>query len=130
DFYNAGAFTTSYFRADWPTLDEETKVDLLIENVLPWYFQFVASWDLAERRKRLEIHWLTYEQLVTDKCSAVLKLLEFHGLGAAPRGVERCIAEVEVSGKKNRFNQGVKGRGRSGLSDRQKKQVRRLATYF
>jgi len=44
DFYNQGAFQNSYFRADWPALDEETKIDLLIENVIPWYFQFVASW--------------------------------------------------------------------------------------
>ena len=48
DFYNKGAFQTSYFRNDWPLLDEETKIDLLIENVIPWYFQFVASWELAE----------------------------------------------------------------------------------
>jgi uncharacterized protein DUF4214 len=43
DFYNQGAFQTSFARADWMVLDEETKIDLLIENVIPWYFQFVAS---------------------------------------------------------------------------------------
>ncbi|MBA2704279.1 MAG: hypothetical protein H0U60_10550, partial [Blastocatellia bacterium] len=35
DFYNKGAFQTSYFRADWQALDEELKIDLLIENVIP-----------------------------------------------------------------------------------------------
>src|SRR3989442_9546064 len=49
DFYNKGAFQTSYFRADWPALDEETKIDLLIENVVPWYFQFVASFFFHRR---------------------------------------------------------------------------------
>src|SRR5436190_9144407 len=49
DFFNKGAWQTSFFRADGPSLDEETKIDLLIENVIPWYFQFVASWDLAEK---------------------------------------------------------------------------------
>ena len=43
DFYNKGAFRTSYSRADWLVLDEETKIDLLIETVIPWYFQLVAS---------------------------------------------------------------------------------------
>ena len=62
DFYNKGAFQTSYFRCRLAGLDEETKIDLLIENVIPWYFQFVASWDLAEKQKRLEVHWLTYEE--------------------------------------------------------------------
>src|SRR5436190_11249879 len=95
DFYNHGAFQTSYFRAEWPALDEPTKIDLLIENVIPWYLQFVASWDLAEKQKRHEINWLSYEDLVTDKPSRVLKVLEFYGLGASRRGVEARIREIE-----------------------------------
>jgi len=82
DFYNQGAFQTSYFRADWRALDEETKIDLLIENVIPWYLQFVASWDFAEKQKRLEVYWLSYEELVANKSSSVLKILEFYSLGS------------------------------------------------
>jgi hypothetical protein len=130
DFYNKGAFQTSYFRADWPALDEETKIDLLIENVVPWYFQFVASWDLAEKQNRLEVYWLSYEDLVADKPSSVLKVLEFYGLGASRRGVEQRIAQIESEERKIRFNKGVTGRGRSGLNDRQKEQVRRLTKYY
>ena len=130
DFYNQGAFQTSYFRGEWPLLDEETKIDLLIENVIPWYFQFLASWELAERQKRLEVYWLSYEDLVGDKPSSVLKVLEFYGLGAARRGVEQRIKELESEGRKIRFNKGVTGRGRSGLNDRQKEQIRRLTRYY
>jgi hypothetical protein len=130
DFYNKGAFQTSYFRADWPLLDEDTKIDLLIENVIPWYFQFVASWDLAEKQQQLEVHWLSYEDLVADKPASVLKLLEFYGLGASRRGVEQRIREIESEEQKIRFNKGVMGRGRSGLNDRQKEQIRRLARYY
>jgi tetratricopeptide (TPR) repeat protein len=130
DFYNKGAFQTSYFRTDWQFLDEETKIDLLIDNVIPWYFQFVASWDLAEKQKRLQLYWLTYEDLVADKPSSVLKLLEFCGLGASRRGVEQRIAEIESSERKIRFNKGVTGRGRSGLNDRQKQQICNLTRYF
>jgi len=130
DFYNKGAFQTSYFRADWPTLDEETKIDLLIENVIPWYFQFVASWDLVEKQKRLQIHWLTYEQLVADKPSSVLKVLEFYGLGAPRRGVEQRIRQIESERQKNRFNKGITGRGKSALSDLQKEKISRLKRYY
>jgi hypothetical protein len=130
DFYNKGAFKTSYFRADWQVLDDETKVDLLIENVIPWYLQFVASWDLAEKQKRLEVLWLSYEELVADKPSSVLKVLEFYGLGAPRRGVEQRIREIEAEERKIRFNKGVVGRGRSGLSTRQKEQIRRLTRYY
>jgi hypothetical protein len=130
DFYNKGAFQTSYSRADWPVLDEETKIDLLIENVIPWYFQFVSSWDLAEKQKRVEVYWLSYENLVADKPSSVLKVLEFYGLGASRRGVEQRIGEIESEERKIRFNKGVTGRGRSGLNDRQKEQIRRLTRYY
>jgi tetratricopeptide (TPR) repeat protein len=130
DFYNKGAFQTSYFRADWQALDEETKIDLLIENVIPWYFQFVASWDLAEKQKRLEIHWLKYEELVTDKNSSVLGVLKFYGLGAPREGVEQRIREIESDRGKIRFNKGLTGRGESGLNERQKDQIVRLARYY
>ena len=130
DFYNQGAFQTSYFRADWQELDEEARIDLLIENVIPWYFQFVASWDLAERQKRLEVHWLSYEDFVADKPSSVLKLLEFYGLGASRRGIEERIVELEAEGRRNRFNKGVTGRGSSGLTDRHKDQIRRFTRYY
>jgi hypothetical protein len=130
DFYNKGAFKTSYFRADWLGLDEETKIDLLIENVIPWYFQFVASWNLAEKQQRLDIHWLTYEELIADKPSSVLKLLEFYGLGASRRGVEERIREIESKKQSNRFNKGIIGRGKSGLNDRQKEQIHHLTKFY
>jgi tetratricopeptide (TPR) repeat protein len=130
DFYNKGAFQTSYFRSDWQFLDEETKIDLLIDNVIPWYFQFVASWDAAEKQRRLELHWLTYEDLVADKPSCILKLLEFYGLGVSRRGVEQRIAQIESEERKIRFNKGVTGRGRSGLNNRQKQQICNLTRHF
>jgi len=130
DFYDKGAFQTSYSRADWQALDDETKIDLLIENVIPWYFQFVASWDLAEKQKRIEIHWLSYEELIADKASSILKVLKFYGLGASRRGVEQRIGEIEKRDRKNRFNKGVVGRGQTGLNDRQKEQIRRLTRFY
>ena len=130
DFYNLGAFQTSYFRADWLHLDEQAKIDLLIDNVIPWYFQFVASWDLAEKQNRIEVHWLSYEDLVADKPSSVLKVLEFYGLGASRRGVEQRIREIESEERKIRFNKGVTGRGRAGLNNGQQEQICRLARYY
>jgi hypothetical protein len=130
DFYDRGAFQNSYFRGDWQTLDADTKIDLLIDNLVPWYFQFVASWALAERQKRVDVRWLTYEELIADKTTNILKVLEFYGLGAARRGVEQRIREIESEGRKIRFNKGVTGRGKTGLSDRQKERIRSLARYY
>jgi len=130
DFYDKGAYRNSYFRADWQSLDRDTKIDLIIDNLVPWYFQFVASWDLAEKQKRIEVEWLTYEDLIADKTSAVLRILEFYGLGAARRGVGQRINEIESEGRRNRFNKGVAGRGKSGLNDTQKDRIRAICRYY
>ena len=131
DFYNIqGAFYNTYFRADFQSLDEETKIDLLIDNVVPWYMQFVASWDLVEKQKRLEISWLRYEDLISDKRAAVQQVLNFYGLGAQQKAVEAKIRETESEARKIRFNKGVAGRGTTGLSDQQKERIRRFSKYY
>jgi hypothetical protein len=130
DFYNNGAYFTSYFRADFESLDEETKIDLLIDNIIPWYFQFVASWDLVEKRGSLEVMWLTYEDLIRDKPTCIGDVLKFYGLGASLRSVEQKIRETASEERGIRFNKGIAGRGDSGLSDRQKAKIRRLARYY
>ncbi|MGB7068630.1 MAG: sulfotransferase domain-containing protein [Pyrinomonadaceae bacterium] len=130
DFYNGGAFKNSYFRGDYMALDEETKVDLLIDNFIPWYFQFVASWSLVEKKRELEILWLSFEEMIGNKASATKNVLEFYDLGASLRNVEKKIKETESATRKIRFNKGVSGRGISGLNDRQKERIRRLARYY
>ena len=130
DFYNKGAFYTSYYRADFQALDDETKIDLLIDNVIPWYFQFVASWSLIEKQGNLDIHWLSYEDLIGNKPASIQEILKFYGLGASLRSVEQKIRETESQERSIRFNKGVAGRGKSGLNDRQKEDIRRLARYY
>lgn len=131
DFYNnQGAFYNTYFRGDFVSLDEETKIDLLIDNVIPWYLQFTASWDLVEKQRRLQIHWLTYEELIGNKASAVQQVLNFYGLGAYEKALESKIRETEGESRKIRFNKGVAGRGKAGLSNKQKDRIRQLTRYY
>ncbi len=131
DFYNnQGAYYNTYFRADFRSFDESTKIDLLIDNVIPWYFQFVASWDLVEKQQRLPIQWLTYEELIADKPKAVENVLRFYGLGSPEKAIEAKIKETESEDRKNRFNKGVAGRGKAGLSEQQKERIRRLSKYY
>ena len=130
DFYNKqGAYQSTYFRADFPSLDEETQIDLLIDNVIPWYFQFVASWSLVEKQGRLDVLWLSYEELTGDKPAAIERVLNFYGLGAYEKALEAKIKETESEARKIRFNKGVAGRGVAGLSEAQKERIRRLSRY-
>lgn len=131
DFYNKqGAFFNSYSRADFMSFDEETKIDLLIDNVIPWYFQFISSWDLVEKQGRLNIKWLRYEDLIVDKVGVLRDLLNFYGLGAPEKAIEAKVKETESQTRKIRFNKGIAGRGKTGLSDDQKERIRRLSRYY
>ena len=92
--------------------------------------QFVASWDIVEKQKRLEISWLRYEDLISDKPAAIQQVLNFYGLGAHQKAVEAKIRETESEARKIRFNKGVAGRGITGLSDQQKERIRRFSKYY
>ncbi|HMS43633.1 MAG TPA: sulfotransferase domain-containing protein [Pyrinomonadaceae bacterium] len=131
DFYTKGfTFSTFFDKEEFLSFDDEQKIDLLIEFAIPWYFQFVASWQRAEREGRVEMLWLTYEEMIADKVSTVEKVLEFNGLDAPREIIEQKIAEIESDGEKNRFNKGVAGRGKVILSEVQKTRIANLAKYF
>jgi hypothetical protein len=131
DFYSSGyIFSTFFDRDDFEALSSEQKIDLLIDNVLPWYFQFVASWQRVEADGRLEIDWLTYEEMVSDKTGTVERILRFNGLDADRSVIEQHISNIEGDRDKNRFNRGTTGRGESVLSEEQRIRITELARHF
>ena len=63
DFYDDGFIYSTFFeREHWIALSPEEKIDLLIDYALPWYFQFLASWQSARKQhvrnivKRMRLH--------------------------------------------------------------------------
>ncbi|CAN5510249.1 hypothetical protein BH10ACI1_BH10ACI1_03760 [soil metagenome] len=131
DFYTKGfTFSTFFDKEEFLAFDDAQKIDLLIEFVLPWYFQFVASWQRAKKQGRLEVMWLTYEEMIADKPAAVQKILDFNGMDAPTEIIREKIAEIEADGEKNRFNKGVAGRGKVLLTEAQKTRIRNLARHF
>lgn len=131
DFYSQGfTFSTFFNKEDFLSFSHDKKLDLLIEFAIPWYFQFVASWQRAEAEGRLEMMWLTYEEMIADKPAAVKKLLGYYGMAVPDDAIEDRIRFIEGDGERNRFNKGIAGRGKSGVSDRHKARIRELAEYF
>lgn len=130
DFYNGGAYANSYFREDYSGLDPQTKVDLIIDNFVPWYFQFVVSWEMAQKQERLDMCWLNYEDMIADKTGTVLKILNFYGLTASEKDINETITRIESQKEKTRFNRGVSGRGAEGLSRYDKDRITNHAKYY
>lgn len=131
DFYRTGfTFSTFFDRDQFRAMPEAQQIELITDNAIPWYFQFVASWKRAEAEKRLTMHWLTYEEMIADKPGSIERLLTFYGMSAARADIERVIAATEADGENNRFNKGVSGRGKTALTTEQKARVARFAQYF
>lgn len=130
DFYRKGfTFSTFFDRQEFLTFTEDQQIDLLIEYAIPWYFQFVASWHRAERDGRLEMCWLTFEDMISDKSAAVQNILSFYGLSASGPIIEEQIDRSETNSEMSRFNKGVTGRG-GMLSSPQRERIVSLARHF
>lgn len=131
EFYRKGAHRLTTFHADFPKLDKKEQLDLLIDVRMPWYFEFVASWQLAEREKRIPpLLWVKYEDMIADKVGTVNKVLKYYNLKAPDGRVEKVVDEVDQQKKRNRFNVGKAGRGRGELTDEQFDRMASLARYF
>lgn len=131
DFYKGGfTFSTFFDRDDFDQLSNEERIDLLIEYAVPWYFQFVASWQRAEREERLSLGWLNYEEMIADKPGTIERLLTFYGIAAPRQAIQDIISASEADPRNNRFNQGIAGRGQSGLTAAQRERITQLARYF
>lgn len=131
DFYRQGfTFSTFFDRDGFLAFGEEQQIDLLIKYAVPWYFQFVASWQRAEKDGRVEVHWLTYEKMVNDKTAAVERILKFYGILIPREKIEEQIEQIESDRDENRINKGVAGRGQAGLSLSQKEAIISLSRYF
>ncbi len=131
DYFTSGAVRGTLFDTDtWMQSPPERQADQIIDLVVPWHLEFLASWQRTERQRRVPVLWMRYEEMVADKPAAVAKVLAWHGLEASPDRIAAALAAVEERPGKNRFNKGVTGRGREGLTAAQKDRIRHLMTYF
>lgn len=129
DFFEAGARINTFFAGRWEGLTRARKLDLVIDNFVPWYAAFYASWSDVMTHGLLDCFFLRYEDMIADKPGTMEALAEFYSLDKSP---EACAAAVElVDGRKDitRYNKGRAGRGEE-LSDAQKDRIRHLAGYF
>lgn len=130
DFYHSGASFSTFFFPDYLRLTPEERLDLIVDQVAPWYLQFYASWVRVEQERRLPLLWLTYEEMIADKPGTLRRLLEFWHLPRDEARLAAALSQVEGDRKATRFNQGVTGRGELRLSVAQRERIVRLTRSF
>ncbi len=95
-----------------------------VNLILPWYFNFYASW--SECATRLE---LTYERLRADPLSVLQDIQEWAGILATQCELQCAIECANAEPEMTRFNRGVCGRGR-GLSREVVQRIEHLSRYY
>jgi len=130
DFYNNGAVRNTFHRADWSKLDEETKRDLIVETVAPWYVQFYASWVRADGAEKLPVLWISYEDMIGDKPGTLSKIAAHYGQSVSEACIKETISGVDGDRADTRFNKGRAGRGAEAFSAEQQDRIRALTRFY
>lgn len=117
------------FSEQFGVFDEIRRLDFIVDMVMPWYIGFYVSWFNAERRGDLELHWLRYEDLVSQPKETLRRAMDFFSLPVAEDVIERAIKQINGNRELTRFNKGVTGRGRS-LTAAQRQRLKNQTAYF
>ena len=101
-------------------MQDEEKLSFLVAAVAPWLLQFYVSWHRAQKEKKIDVLWITYESFIENKISTINSI---EALLEIP--VEQQIKTVPAT-KDNealRLNKGVSGRGIALIADRHKERI-------
>lgn len=116
------AWVPDQFRA----LDTDAQHRFIVDFMLPWYFNFYASWCEADAAGQVRA-WLRYEDLARDPVVAIGHLIERLGLQVQPTSLGEILNAVGASA--TRKEHGVVGRG-AQLSDEVRARVTALADSY
>jgi len=114
----------AYVPPDLPRWEISVIEQFVADMLLPWYFNFYASW--ADCPQRLEI---TYDGLIADPAAVVRNLCTRAGIVATEEQVLTAVAAARANRVTTRFNVGVAGRGRD-ISPGAVSRIRALANYY
>lgn len=107
----------------------EAQIDFIIDLMIPWYINFLVSWQEA-CRQGLNVFWLRYEKLVSNPQDLLTDLANFAGHPEWVAGGKVQLALQNTREVQTRFNKGVVGRGIDCLKPHQKDRIRRLANHY
>lgn len=130
--FNEGfEFPTFFCDEHFKDLDEQSQFDLIIEQGIPWYFNFYVSWHQAVSNKRIEGLCLIYEEVVSDWHKTLRIVADFYGINKTDEEINHALQQTATkSKKKTRLNKGIAGRGLSSLTKEQRNKIVNMARFY
>ena len=110
---------------------EEYQLDCIIELFASNYISFYSGWKLFENKNQgiLKPHFITYEQLLKDEMVLVKSVADFYKIDFDEKKYIKISKEIKDIGGIN-YSKGIAGRGARLFNDRQKKVIRKKASYY
>ncbi|MCJ7777466.1 MAG: sulfotransferase domain-containing protein [Sedimentisphaerales bacterium] len=99
--------SSGYIHRQYFQMSREDKLMYLIHVHLPWYFSFLVSWQDA--CDEIDLLWVTYEGLFSDRVGTLSKILQFYSIAADAKRIEDAVGKMQ--GQDTRLNVGISGRG-------------------
>lgn len=88
---------------DYQNWHTERQFDFLIDLVLPWYVNFISSWQYEIEKGSLNILEVSYEDFKTNNIKVISKILKFYGLDYDNNAIKKGIDESYNNKLKLRF---------------------------
>ncbi|MFO0917647.1 MAG: sulfotransferase domain-containing protein [Planctomycetaceae bacterium] len=114
-------------RQHWGQLDDEAKLQFIIDLAMPWYFNFYAGWFTSPLLRDKIACQCRYEDLRSDPCAELNRICRHFDLPFHPQKASSAIERT--ASQFTRLNRGVAGRG-ARLSERQKETLDRMRRYY
>ena len=115
-------YPQGYFR-----MQDEEKLSFLVTTVAPWLLQFHITWHRAQKEKKINVLWITYESFIENKISTINRIEALLGIP-----VEQQIKSVPATTANEalRLNKGVSGRGMALIADRHKERIQEIMACY
>lgn len=111
------------------SLSDSAQLDLIIDNMLPWYFNFYASWRHATDGGQ-DALMLDFSLLKNSELEFFSRVLDFWGVGFRVVDLEACIHKVNLSKQASRIDVGRPKHARVKFSEDQRNRVIRRAGAY
>ena len=114
---------------DFETFSLEKQFDFIIDLILPWYINFLTSWEKELKNGSLHVLPVDYYHFKTDNQQVIKEVLEFYDLNYTEEKINLALEQAYRKKDKLRFND-PKDNKTYHFNDEQMKKIKQIIGYY